>query len=1149
MKNLSLSCLAVLLLSCSLQPRAAELPRLVIDSGGHMGFIRDLLFTRDGRFLVSAGDDKVIRIWDTLTEKTIRTIRGQIGEGDEGKINALALSPDNRYLAVGGYFPGSLEDRGAIRVYDFDSGELLGLLKGHKGAVLSMAFSPDGRRLISGADFDDKTVRIWNVADPRHMMQLHLFTEHRDGVFSVAFSIDGTRAASASRDTTIRLWDVDKGEPIKIINANRPEQADAVRFSPDGRYLASGSRAGKVVLWDARTGDFVRELGRQAGVVTRLSFSPDGERLLSASENGRSSIFSLSSRTTIPFKHETSVNAAAFSPDGKIVVTAGGGTTGIVLRNAKTGITMKSLTSEGQAIWAVGFARDGQSVAFAGMRKKDAQNPLKQSIVLKKGDSYKVAFGGAVTEQTKYLRTVQTANGYALRSSIATTTANQRVLYRWQLFVLRRGQTKLIGSDNSDYRHVIQTLTPDGRYALSGAERGYLTRYETERETGDKSLELVGHTNRILSLAVSPDSKTLLSGSNDQTMKLWDLESGRNLLTIFVGDDEEWVAWTPEGYYTSSLDGDKYIGWHINQGADKAAKFYSAAQFQKDFYRPDVVAEYLSTRDIQVAVQRANDRRKDAGFSGNTLSATDITALLPPTVTITSPNERESTVTEQILVVHAEIHSATLPITNIKVFLNGSPQGAFVGNSNSSALELQLKLQPGANTLTIIAFTRQSYSEPEIRKINYVPGRAGKASDQDHHPEGSAAYLKTLFRPAADLITSATAEEDRTVANMTAPSLPESARRDHEPGNRPQVVRPEVVVTDPNAIETTVEDENQTVKVTAISFSSSITEVKVTVNGKPNASIKLRSDSKRQEVEPHVTLEQGPNVVSITASDKESTSEPQTRRITCTCNKAGKPALIFLGIGISKYKNSAAGSDFQDLTFADKDVADIAKTFETQNSLQPEQARAFNKVITKVIPNEEANKKAILDGLEWMNQEAKKNSNNVHVLYLAGHGGMDKYENYYFYSHLHAPGPDIDPENNDVQWRVIMDRLINAPGKSVIFIDTCHAGGTKSDTDLQAVRNKYMQEFTGVFTFMASDANGVSVENPEWQHGVFTKTVLDGLSGAADAPVGEEPKDGKVDVDELGRYVKRQVEKLAKPQRAGYFNYTGFDTLILSLKP
>ncbi len=76
-------------------------PILQIDTGGHKSLIKDVTFTSDGRYLVSAGDDKVVRIWDLETGETVRTLRGQIGAGHEGKIYAMALSPDERWLAVG----------------------------------------------------------------------------------------------------------------------------------------------------------------------------------------------------------------------------------------------------------------------------------------------------------------------------------------------------------------------------------------------------------------------------------------------------------------------------------------------------------------------------------------------------------------------------------------------------------------------------------------------------------------------------------------------------------------------------------------------------------------------------------------------------------------------------------------------------------------------------------------------------------------------------------------------------------------------------------------------------------------------------------------------------------------------------------------
>jgi WD40 repeat protein len=84
-------------------------PRLMLDTGGHMGAIRGVVFTPDGKQIVSAGLDKVIRIWDWQTGSTVRMVRGQIGSGTEGVIYAIALSPDGRWLAAGGFMAPGLE--------------------------------------------------------------------------------------------------------------------------------------------------------------------------------------------------------------------------------------------------------------------------------------------------------------------------------------------------------------------------------------------------------------------------------------------------------------------------------------------------------------------------------------------------------------------------------------------------------------------------------------------------------------------------------------------------------------------------------------------------------------------------------------------------------------------------------------------------------------------------------------------------------------------------------------------------------------------------------------------------------------------------------------------------------------------------------
>jgi WD40 repeat protein len=151
------SCFAafVILVLCAIPAaHAADGPFLELDTKGHMALIRSLVFTPDGQKLISASDDKTIRVWDVESGRIVQTIRGQIDDGDPGKIYALALSRDGRFLAAGGRTGVASGDGQPIRLYDLNAGTLIGLFKGHDEAVLSLDFSPDGDRLVSGSTDD-----------------------------------------------------------------------------------------------------------------------------------------------------------------------------------------------------------------------------------------------------------------------------------------------------------------------------------------------------------------------------------------------------------------------------------------------------------------------------------------------------------------------------------------------------------------------------------------------------------------------------------------------------------------------------------------------------------------------------------------------------------------------------------------------------------------------------------------------------------------------------------------------------------------------------------------------------------------------------------------------------------------------------------
>ncbi|MGB8736265.1 MAG: PDZ domain-containing protein, partial [Rhodomicrobium sp.] len=240
---------------------AADAPLPMLDTGGHMAKIQSIAFTPDGRQLVSASEDKTIRVWDLASGKTVRTIRGESAPGDAGKVYAMALSPDGKWLAVGGWFDGPGDEQDAIRLYEFASSKLVALLKGHADVVQGLAFSPDGSRLISGSQ--DETAILWDTgiragARGTEPKLLHRLEGHKDFIYAVGFSPEGSRAVTGSFDHDLRLWRVADGKEI----AHMPGHGDKVRslaVAPDGA-IASGDISGEIRLWDGKTGAFRRML-------------------------------------------------------------------------------------------------------------------------------------------------------------------------------------------------------------------------------------------------------------------------------------------------------------------------------------------------------------------------------------------------------------------------------------------------------------------------------------------------------------------------------------------------------------------------------------------------------------------------------------------------------------------------------------------------------------------------------------------------------------------------------------------------------------------------------------------------------------------------------------------------------------------------
>ena len=326
-------------------------PILTIDTGGHKAVIKDVIFTNDGRYLVSASNDKTIRVWDLKTGKINRIIRGEIGQGHEGKIFAAALSNDNEWLAVGGFMAhghGIDDDKvGNIRLYHFPTNRLIGLLKGHTNVVFSLAFSPNNRLLASGDGVN--TVRVWDITTQK---QIHKLSGHTAHIHALSWFPDNRRLISGSDDHTLILWNTETGTKIKTLSGHQ-DDVSSVAVSPNGKYIASGSWDKTVHLWSAKNGAFIKILAEQETRVVSLSFAPDSQSVLTGTSGRGSDICHLyavpSGRNRIAFtKHDNIVLATAISPDGQWAATGGGDNQDIYLWSTTSGKVKHKLSGRGQ---------------------------------------------------------------------------------------------------------------------------------------------------------------------------------------------------------------------------------------------------------------------------------------------------------------------------------------------------------------------------------------------------------------------------------------------------------------------------------------------------------------------------------------------------------------------------------------------------------------------------------------------------------------------------------------------------------------------------------------------------------------------------------------------------------------------------------
>lgn len=598
-------------------------PELQLDTGGHTARIAALAVTPDKKRLISASVDGSIRVWDIESEKTERIIRGYSSREGAGRIWTMALSPDGQILAVGGWM-----DRmgiaspccGDIRLFEVSTGKLVGLLKGHDDVVLSLAFSADGKKLISSQRGKKAFAIIWNLKDHKPQTYLRPYETKdcpddltaRCAINQVRFAQDGANAITASEDKLLRLWDTSTGKMIVEMSGHEKGITGLAVSSSEG-LIASSDRDGAIRLWNSRTGKFLRAITKDRQQACGLNFISEGNGLLSCEgqvaqvETPSSvNIWNLAdgSIKQTYHGHAVPVTAAVVEPSGRWVAT--GDTYGdIQIWSTQKAETMKRLKGIGSPVWSVAFSEDGQTIAWGNSRTAWTQNaygPLQYQLTLPLREDVAETAAYNVVNQFPPIRSLEPEKKWlpvVPQREDKTITFKKGDVSGDILELTQNGQVKAklpvyaVGTSNQGHRAF--GFLPNGQGVFSASDE-CLNIYEFADLFRD-NLVLPPrnqcrsvHNGTVWAAAVSPDGRLLISGASDQTIKIWNRQTGELIATLFRGDNDQWVMWTPQGYHVGNST---LLGWKLNRTLDHEADFVSADRMDNMFWRPDIVLRAL----------------------------------------------------------------------------------------------------------------------------------------------------------------------------------------------------------------------------------------------------------------------------------------------------------------------------------------------------------------------------------------------------------------------------------------------------------------------------------------------------------------------------------------------------------------------------